>query len=132
MADPQQYGITLAEIPNQPYFESIDIGSQLDLALAADMAGISIEDLYRLNPGFNRWATAPDGPHRLSIPVEQAERFSEALDALEPQKRLRWSRYQIRPGDNLGSIARKHKTTVALLQQVNKLKATTSVPASIC
>lgn len=122
MADPQQYGITLAEIPNQPYFDSIDIGSQLDLALAADMAGISIEELYRLNPGFNRWATAPDGPHRLSIPVEQAERFSEALDALDPQKRLRWSRYKIRPGDNLGGIARKHKTTVALLQQVNKLK----------
>ncbi|MCW8902935.1 lytic transglycosylase [Sedimenticola sp.] len=122
MADPQQYGISLADIPNQPYFDSIDIGSQLDLALAADMAGISIEDLYRLNPGFNRWATAPDGPHRLSIPVEQAERFSEALDALDPQKRLRWSRYKIRPGDNLGSIARKHKTTVALLQQVNKLK----------
>lgn len=122
MADPQQYGISLVEIPNQPYFESIDIGSQLDLALAADMAGISIEDLYRLNPGFNRWATAPDGPHRLSIPVEQAERFSEALDVLDPQKRLRWSRYKIRPGDNLGGIARKHKTTVALLQQVNKLK----------
>ncbi|WP_037376250.1 lytic transglycosylase [Sedimenticola selenatireducens] len=122
MGDPQQYGITLADIPNQPYFDSIDIGSQLDLALAADMAGISIEDLYRLNPGFNRWATAPDGPHRLSIPVEQAERFSEALDALDPQKRLRWSRYKIRPGDNLGGIARKHKTTVALLQQVNKLK----------
>ena len=121
MADPQQYGITLAEIPNRPYFENIDIGSQLDLALAADMAGISIEELYQLNPGFNRWATAPGGPHRLSIPVEHSERFSEALDALEPEKRLQWNRYQIRPGDNLGSIARKHNTTVALLRQVNKL-----------
>lgn len=122
IAHPQQYGITLAAIPNQPYFDSIDIGSQLDLALAADMAGISIEEIYRLNPGFNRWATSPAGPHRLSIPVERAERFSEALAALDPQKRLSWNRYKIRPGDNLGSIARKHKTTVALLRQVNKLK----------
>lgn len=122
MTDPQAYGVTLAEVPNQPYFESVEIGSQLDLALAADMAGISIEEIYRLNPGFNRWATAPDGPHRLSIPIAQAERFSSALEELDPQKRVRWSRYKIRPGDNLGSIARKHKTTVALLRQVNKLR----------
>ncbi|WP_428623470.1 LysM peptidoglycan-binding domain-containing protein [Sedimenticola sp.] len=121
LANPDQYGITLADIPNQPYFKSVDIGSQLDLALAADMAGISIEELYRLNPGFNRWATAPGGPHRLSIPVEHVEHFSQSLAALDPNKRVRWRRYKIRPGDNLGSIARKHKTTVALLQQVNKL-----------
>lgn len=104
IAHPQQYGITLAAIPNQPYFDSIDIGSQLDLALAADMAGISIEEIYRLNPGFNRWATSPAGPHRLSIPVERAERFSEALAALDPQKRLSWNRYKIRPGDNLAAL----------------------------
>lgn len=122
IGDPQQYGISLTEIPNKPYFDSIDIGSQLDLALAADMAGISIEEIYKLNPGFNRWATAPNGPHRLSVPVDRVEQFSKALAELDPQKRLRWTRYKIHPGDNLGSIARKHKTTVALLRQVNKLK----------
>ncbi|AKH22121.1 lytic transglycosylase [Sedimenticola thiotaurini] len=122
MADPEQYGVTLVEIPNEPYFDSIDIDSQLDLALAADMAGISIEELYKLNPGFNRWATAPNGPHRLSIPVEKVEQFNKALAELDPQKRLHWTRYKIHPGDNLGSIARKYKTTVALLRQVNKLK----------
>ncbi|MCW8945637.1 MAG: LysM peptidoglycan-binding domain-containing protein [Sedimenticola sp.] len=122
MAAPEQYGLTIAEMPNQPYFEQVDIESQLDLALAADMAGISIEELYKLNPGFNRWATAPKGPHRLSIPIEKSDKFSLALAELAPEKRLRWTRYKIRSGDNLGAIARKHKTTVALLQQVNKIK----------
>ena len=122
VAKPEAYGIHLAPIPNRPHFEPVDIGSQLDLALAAEMADISIEELYRLNPGFNRWATAPDGPHRLSVPVEKTPRFRAAVDKLAPEKRLRWQRYRIRQGDNLGSIARKHKTTVALLQQINKLK----------
>ena len=122
IANPDRYGVTLSVIPNRPYFESIDIESQLDLALAAEMADITIEELYKLNPGFNRWATAPKGPHRLSIPVEKIDLFSEALAELDPKKRLRWSRYKIRSGDSLGVIARKHKTTVALLQQVNKLK----------
>ncbi|MCW8889254.1 MAG: LysM peptidoglycan-binding domain-containing protein [Sedimenticola sp.] len=122
MGNPEQYGLTLAKMPNQPYFEQVDIESQLDLALAADLAEISIEELYKLNPGFNRWATAPKGPHRLSIPVEKAEQFSQAITDLAPEKRVRWSRYKIRSGDSLGAIARKHKTTVALLQQINKIK----------
>lgn len=122
LRDPDAYGLTLSEIPNQPYFEQVDIESQLDLALAADMAEISIEELYKLNPGFNRWATAPAGPHRLSIPVDKYEKFSKAIAELAPEKRLHWTRYKIRSGDSLGAIARKHKTTTALLQQVNKLK----------
>lgn len=123
--NPGQYGLTLAEMPNQPFFQQVDIESQLDIALAADMADISIEELYKLNPGFNRWATAPEGPHRLSIPVEKSNNFIQALTELEPEKRLRWTRYKIRSGDNLGAIARKHKTTTALLQQINKLKGNT-------
>ncbi len=122
VGDPSQYGLTLSEIPNQPVFQQVDIESQLDIALAADMAEISIEALYKFNPGFNRWATAPEGPHRLSIPIEKSERFLQALAELEPEKRLRWTRYKIRSGDSLGAIARKHRTTTALLQQINKLK----------
>ena len=120
--EPQRYGITLAELPNEPYFASIDIQAQLDLALAADMAGISIDELYRLNPGFNRWATDPEGPHHINLHLASVERFSERLAKLDPESRLRWKRYRIRNGDNLGSIARRHGTTVAVLQQVNHLK----------
>ncbi len=119
---PIDYGITLPTIANSPYFHSIDIESQLDLALSADMADISIEELYRLNPGFNRWATAPQGPHRLNIPVDKVDGFTDKLAALDPKKRLQWKRYKIRNGDNLSAIARKHNTTIALLQQVNKLR----------
>lgn len=119
---PADYGITLPTIADSPYFHSVDIESQLDLALSADMADISIEELYRLNPGFNRWATAPQGPHRLNIPVDKVDGFTDKLAALDPKKRLQWKRYKIRNGDNLGAIARKHNTTIALLQQVNKLR----------
>ncbi len=122
--EPQRYGITLEEMPNAPYFARIDTGGQIDLALAAEMAGIDIEELYRLNPGFNRWATDPDGPHTINLPLDAVERFNEQLARLDPSKRLRWQRYRIRPGDNLGTIARRHGTTVSVLQQVNHLKGT--------
>ena len=122
VADPQAFDVHLEPFPYEPFFAEVDIGSQLDLALAADMAGITIEELYRLNPGFNRWATDPDGPHRLLLPVAQVEGFEEELATLEPDQRLRWERHKIRQGETLGHIARRYGTTVKLLRQVNHLR----------
>ncbi|MCG8428075.1 MAG: LysM peptidoglycan-binding domain-containing protein, partial [Chromatiales bacterium] len=122
-AEPERYGVELIKIPNQPYFASIDTESQLDLTMAADLADISLDELYQLNPGFNRWATAPNGPHRLNVPVAKAEQFETKLASLAPEERLKWTRYKIKKGDNLGAIAKKFGTTVALLKQTNKLSS---------
>ena len=124
LSQSDKVGIQFAPLPNQPYFASVDISSQLDLALAAEMAEISIQDLYHLNPGFNRWATDPQGPHQLQLPIDNVDIFKQKLAALDNDKRLRWKRYKIKNGDNLGVIANKHNTTVALLQQVNKIRGT--------
>jgi len=120
---PAEYGLSLKTIENKAYFETIETGSQLDLALAAEMAGISVDELYQLNPGFNRWATAPEGPHWLNIPIPAAEGFKSKLAALPMNKRLLWTRYKIKSGDSLGLIAKKHSTTIALLKSTNKLKS---------
>ncbi|MEW8320745.1 MAG: LysM peptidoglycan-binding domain-containing protein [Candidatus Thiodiazotropha sp.] len=119
---PQDYAVTLISIPDEPYFTTVDIESQLDLALAAEMAELPIQELYLLNPGLNRWATDPDGPHKLSLPLDKVETFLEKLDQLPAEKRLTWKRYKIKPGDSLSVIARKHGTTTKVLKKVNKLK----------
>jgi len=120
--NPSIYGITLDPIPNQPQIGTVNIGSQLDLALAAEMAEMSIKELSSFNPAYNRWATAPDGPHRLTLPLTKIPAFQAALEKLPPSQRLRWKRYKIKMGDSLGVIARKHNTTLSLLKKVNKIK----------
>lgn len=122
VAKPEKYGISLESIPNEPYLVTIDTGSQIDLALAAELAGISLEELYRLNPGFNRWATDPDGPHQLVLPVDHANRFREKLAELPKNKRIKWTRYEIREGETLSHIAVRYRTTVSLLREINKLR----------
>ena len=124
-AEPEKYGITLIDYPFQPFFESIDIGGQLDLAMAAKMADINIDELYRLNPAFNRWATDPKGPHRLLVPVEKGEQMREELIKLPPEKRVAWARYTIQKGDSILSIAKHHNITPELLKQVNHLSSNT-------
>ncbi|MEH6812707.1 MAG: LysM peptidoglycan-binding domain-containing protein [Motiliproteus sp.] len=121
--NPQNYGIQLKPLANRPYFAAIDTGSQIDLAQAAELAKIPIDELYLLNPGFNQWATDPQGPHQLLIPEQQAKQFKEALAKLPKEQRVSWKRYKIRSGDSLIAIAKKHKTTVQSLRTANSLNS---------
>ncbi len=121
--DPDKYGITLNPIPNKPYFDVVKVGSQIDLAQAAQLANISVEELYLLNPGFNRWATSPFGPHRLLIPVENTTQFKAELNSIPKNQRLSWQRYKVRSGDSLSVIAKKFNTTPSVIKQVNNLRS---------
>ncbi len=127
VADPQAYGVTLHPIANEPYFATVNTGGQIDLAQAARLADISVEELYLLNPSYNRWATSPDGPFRLLVPVDRAARFQAKLADLPKDQRMQWARYEIRPGDNLGAIAREYRTTPQVLRSINHLKNNTII-----
>lgn len=113
----------LFAIPNKPYFEEVNIGSQIDLAQAAEFAGITMDELYALNPAFNRWATDPDGPHTLLMPIENAALFREKLASIPPDQRVTWDRYVIKSGDTLSTIAQNHNTTTELLRSLNNLQS---------
>lgn len=119
---PELYGIRLYPVANEPYFTAIDVGSQIDLAQAAEFAEMSMDDFYGLNPGFNQWATDPDGPHTLILPRDKADAFAERVATIPLEQRVTWQRYTIKPGDSLISIARAHKTTVDSLQAINEIK----------
>ncbi len=121
IASPEQYDITLSPIDNSPFLTIVDIGSQIDLALAAKLAGISSDEIYQLNPGFNRWATTPEGPHQLVIPIAKAELFQQGLNGLPQSERVQWTRHKIKSGESLSVIARRYKTTVAVIKEANKL-----------
>lgn len=123
IGNPGDYNLTLPALANAPYFVSVDIQSQLDLAQAADLAGISMDELYLLNSGFNRWATDPEGPHRLNIPVEQLESFNAGLAEIPTDSRISWQRYTIRSGDSLIKIARQFNTSAEALQTANNLRS---------
>lgn len=122
VANPEYYNITLATIPNEPYFSRIEIGSQIDLGIAARMANISLGDLYDINPAFKRRATAPNGPHYLLVPAERREIILSALGNLPEKNRVRWQRHYVRQGDALSTIARRHGVSVRAIQRANGLR----------
>jgi membrane-bound lytic murein transglycosylase D len=95
----------------------------MDLSQAANLAGISIDELYKLNPGYNRWATVPNDDHHLVIPLEKIEIFKEKLSQLPQDARIGWERYKIVSGDSLIKIANKFNTDVATLKSVNNIRS---------
>lgn len=122
VANPPAHNVVLGSIPDRPFLKSVDVGSQIDLDLAAELAGISLEEIYLYNPGFNRWATAPKGPHRLLVPVENADTFKHNLEQYPKNERIAWKRHRIRKGEVLGLLAKKFQTTVSLIRSVNNIR----------
>jgi membrane-bound lytic murein transglycosylase D len=120
-ANAEKYHIKLLPIPNKPVFEVVNIGSQLDLTKAAEMAAISLDDLFLFNPGHKRWHSDPNGPHRLLIPIEKAQLFKTNLAKLPKKDRMRWLRHKIKSGENLSLIAHKHQTSVPAIRAANRL-----------
>jgi membrane-bound lytic murein transglycosylase D len=125
VADPEKYNLTLPVVADEQQFMVADIGSQLDLALAAELAGVDVDTVYQYNPGYNRWSTDPSGPHQLVMPVDVADQFVAALDEVPAADRVRWKRHKVKEGEAISQIAEKYNTTVSALRAANKLRGNT-------
>ena len=119
--EPERYGVALRSIPDEVYFRPVALDGQVELAFAANLAGVTVRELRRLNPGFKRSATAPGGPHRLQLPVDAAERYTATLAQLPTDRNKRWTRHAVVPGDTLGAIAIRYGTNVKALKDTNGL-----------
>jgi membrane-bound lytic murein transglycosylase D len=118
---PETYGLEISPIPNQPYFVREPTDGQINLKLAAEIAGISPEELYELNPAFHRWATDPTGPHFLLLPVDAADVFAENIVQLSADQRLGVSHYGVKRGDSIVSVAAHFHTTVNVIRELNDM-----------
>ena len=122
---PRKYNLTLPEVPNEQQFVVADIDTQLDLALAAELAGVNVDTIYQYNPGYNRWSTDPAGPHRLVMPVDVADQFTAALAQVPARERVRWQRHKVKNGEAISQIAEKYNTTVSALRAANNMRGNT-------
>jgi membrane-bound lytic murein transglycosylase D len=120
--NPDEYNLALPTVVDEPQFVVTDIGSQLDLALAAELAGVDVDTVYTFNPGYNRWSTDPAGPHQLVLPVDVAESFETALADVPENERVRWLRHKVKNGEAISQIALKYNTTVSEIRAANNLR----------
>ena len=87
-ANAERYGVRLQNIPNKPYCEVVNVGSQLDLDKAAELANTPLSHFMKLNPCYKKGTTAPYGPHRLLVPAQHAHAFKQKLASLPYDDRV--------------------------------------------
>ena len=120
--NPEKFSVVIPNLPNRPYFQLVTLPSQVDLMQVANISGLKLEVIYELNPGFNQWATDPNGPFHILLPVGIADRFQVILDNTDPSELVQWDKYLVKKGDTLTSIAKKYLIDFALLKEINGFK----------
>jgi membrane-bound lytic murein transglycosylase D len=121
IANPEKYGVVLADIPNKPYFSKVQVGSQVDLGVVAKLTSLSLDELQVMNPGFTRWATDPDGPHTLLVPVDKHDEVVEALSNLPDDERVQYRAHTVQRGETLSDISRRYGVSVEAIRSTNRM-----------
>jgi membrane-bound lytic murein transglycosylase D len=122
VGNPAQYGIDLAEVPNQPYFVAVPTTRHIDVKLAAKLAGLEVEEFQSLNPGNSRPVIRADGERVLLVPADKADSFRLNMENHD-EPMVSWQAYKLKPGETLDRIAARYGTSVAQLRAVNGLSA---------
>lgn len=120
IARPELFKINLPYVPNRPYFVQVGTPPGVDLATAAKLADMPLEEFMALNPGFNRPVIASDD-HQLVIPVDKEDTFRANLAELGsgPQ----WRTYQMQGGDRVNEVAERFGLSTSQLLRINGLSS---------
>ncbi len=118
IANPEPYGIDLDPIPNEPYFVLVSELPDIDVALAAELAEMPIQQFVALNPGFSRPIIRSETA-RIILPADKVGVFHENLAKHDQDALVSWQVYRPQRGETLGTIAKKFQLPIAQLKRVN-------------
>ena len=121
--NPDQYGLKLPAIANEPYFVRINKNRDLDLETAAQLAETDLQEFKLLNPGYNRPVVVAAHQGSILIPADKADTFvSNLINWQATGKPLsNWSTHTVKKGETLKSIAKKYAMTEDELRAANKI-----------
>lgn len=122
IAHPEVFGIVLPKIPNRPYFVPVEARGKMDIATAARLANMSVQEFTALNPAYNR-PVMPHGENgRILIPAQNVETYQANLEAHD-KPLSNWTTYTVSRTDRLDVVAARFSLTPARLREINGLPA---------
>jgi membrane-bound lytic murein transglycosylase D len=121
----REFGVALPDIPNRPYFATLEKTRPIDLKLAAQFAGMSVDEFVALNPAHNRPVIAATRNNQIKLPADRVDGFVAAMERHDRNSRpmASWQPYTLKPGESLDEVARRGSVSTAELLQANGLKS---------
>jgi len=81
-----------------------------------------VDELFMINPGYQRWVTHPNGPHELLVPAAKKDALIAGLTKLASAERMQWTRHEVERGDTISRVAARYNVTVEAIRAVNEMK----------
>ena len=129
IAQPELFGITLEPIPNRPYFGTVERNGNMDIALAARLAEIPVEEFIALNPAYSRPVMPTSANSPMVLPADKVQTYLSNLQSHEAQDKplSAWHTHNLKKGEKLDSVARLYGISAARLKQLNGINARTKI-----
>ena len=117
-------GLKLPELPNRPYFVTLEKTRPIDLQLAAKFARMSVEEFVALNPAHNRPVISPGSNNEIKLPADRLDHYKAAMANHEADSKAfaTWQPYTLKAGETLDMIAQRSGVPMAELRRANGLR----------
>ncbi|MCL4184909.1 MAG: transglycosylase SLT domain-containing protein [Burkholderiaceae bacterium] len=120
----RELGVALPELPNRPYFVTIEKTRPIDLKLAARFAGMTVDEFVALNPAHNRPVIAASRNNLIKLPTDRLDEFMLAVERHGQSNHAfaTWQPHTIKAGETLETLAQRGGVGVAELREANGLR----------
>jgi membrane-bound lytic murein transglycosylase D len=121
IATPAAYGIVLPKVDNQPYFVTIRKTRDIDVAVAAKLAELPMDEFKALNPQFNKPVIVGSSDTQILLPKSNAEKFKSNLGKWT-QALSSWTAHTVTSArERIETIAARFRTTPEVIREVNNI-----------
>ncbi len=133
IAQPDLFGFRLDEVPNRPYFGTVALPGDMDVALAARLAEMPVEEFIALNPAYHRPLIKGNQDTQLVVPADKVEPFLKNLARHEAQAKplANWRTHVLAKGEKLERVAARYGLGLAYLKQLNGIGAKSKMHAGL-
>ncbi|MFW9615978.1 transglycosylase SLT domain-containing protein [Aquabacterium sp.] len=120
IARPEAYGLTLTPVENHPYFVSVPIQRDIDVALATRLAGLPVDEFKALNPSQNKPVILAAGTPQLLLPYNNANLFVHNLTGHNGTL-ASWTAWQVPKTMHPSDVAKRVGMSEAQLREINHI-----------
>ncbi len=124
--EPERFGLTLAYIPDKPYFIAVSTHKHIDLKRAAEFAEIPVDEFLALNPAFNRPVIAAKESRSILVPAETADIFLAKLENPD-QPLVSWRTQKLARGEALEKVADRFGISSSELKEINGIPSSKTI-----
>lgn len=118
--DPARFSLSLPPVANHPFFLSVSIDRDIDVDLAARLAGMEIDDFKLFNPQMNKPVILANATAQLLLPYDNAGRFVTNLASHRGQM-ASWTAWVVPKTMKPADAAKHVGMTEAALRDLNKI-----------